>query len=67
MRYGIDRFKTTNVDGSVAYLYANERYFIPWGWWANPIASLASSAWVILIDNDFDPFVLGGGSAQGSS
>jgi hypothetical protein len=60
MRVGIDMLKAPQPDGSVAYLYANKRYFIPWGWWANPIPNLASTAWVALIDRGFDPFVLGG-------
>src|SRR5205085_2571090 len=62
MRQGLEEFKTETGHGAVAYLYANKRYFIPWGWWANAIPSLASSAWVILVDTDFNPFVLGGGT-----
>ena len=60
MRYGLEPYKVKNADGSAAYLYANKRYFIPWGWWANPIPSLASSAWVVLIDENYNPFILGG-------
>jgi len=61
MRRGIETYKVDLEDGSTAYLYANKRYFIPFSWWANPIPSLASSAWVILIDSGFNPFILGGG------
>ena len=64
MRYGIEQFKRTNPDGSVTYLYSNKRYFIPWGWWANPIPSLASCSWVILTDTRFNPFILGGGKER---
>ncbi|MFH0879033.1 MAG: hypothetical protein V2A34_04925, partial [Lentisphaerota bacterium] len=50
----------TNFNAGSAYLYASRRYEIPFGWWANPLPSLASSAWAIMTDHDFDPFVLGG-------
>jgi hypothetical protein len=61
MRHGIEKYKTTMENGSVAYWYANKRFFIPFGWWANPIPSVASSAWVVMIDTGFNPFILGGG------
>lgn len=61
MRMGIDNFKIKLEDGSEAYLYSNKRVLIPWGWWGNPIPSLAASTWVILTDTHFNPFVLGGG------
>jgi len=46
------------VDGS--YLYANKRFFIPWGWYANPIGATASTAWAVLNDFNYNPFQLGG-------
>jgi len=46
-------------DGS--YLYANSRFFIPWGWYANPIGATCSTAWAIMHKHSFNPFVLGGG------
>jgi hypothetical protein len=48
------------VTNGVAYLYANKRYEIPFGWWANALPSLASTTWAIMTDHNFDPFVLGG-------
>jgi hypothetical protein len=45
-------------DGS--YLYSNKRFFIPWGWYANPIGATSSTAWSIFNDWNYDPFVLGG-------
>jgi len=48
------------IDGS--YLYANKRFFIPWGWYANPIGATSSTGWAVLNDFDFNPFVLGGGA-----
>lgn len=46
-------------DGS--YLYCNTRFFIPWGWYANPIGSTCSTSWSIMAANNFNPFVFGGG------
>jgi len=48
-------------DGS--YLYANRRFFIPWGWYANPIGATSSTAWAVLYDLNFEPFTLGGGNS----
>jgi len=45
-------------DGS--YVYANKRFFIPWGWFSNPISALCSTAWSVLMDRNFDPFHYGG-------
>jgi len=41
-------------------LYANRRYFIPFGWWANPLLSLASTGWAVLMDSNYNPFYFGG-------
>jgi len=46
-------------DGS--YLYANSRFFIPWGWYANPIGATCSTAWSVMHTHKFNPFILGGG------
>jgi len=46
------------VDGS--YLYANKRFFIPWGWYANPLGATSSTGWAIFNDWNYDPFALGG-------
>jgi len=43
-----------------AVKYANKRYFIPFGWFANPLASTASTAWAVFADSNFNPFYLGG-------
>jgi len=43
-----------------AVKYVNKRYYIPFGWFANPVASLASTAWAIFADSNFNPFYLGG-------
>jgi hypothetical protein len=46
------------VDGS--YLYANKRFFIPWGWYANPIGATSSTGWAVFNELNYDPFALGG-------
>jgi len=45
-------------DGS--YIYANKRFFIPWGWYANPIGATSSTGWAVFNDWNYDPFQLGG-------
>lgn len=42
------------------YLYASRRHYIPFGWYANPLPSTASTAWMIMIADGFDPFGIGG-------
>jgi len=49
-------------DGS--YLYANDRFFIPWGWYANPIGSTCSTAWAVMHQHNYNPFILGGGDVS---
>eukprot|EP01129_Flabellula_baltica_P000437 TRINITY_DN1044_c0_g1_i1.p1 TRINITY_DN1044_c0_g1~~TRINITY_DN1044_c0_g1_i1.p1 ORF type:complete len:684 (-),score=174.24 TRINITY_DN1044_c0_g1_i1:38-2089(-) len=50
----------TQVDGS--YLYANDRFFIPWGWYSNPIGATSSTGWAVFNTFDYNPFLLGGGA-----
>jgi hypothetical protein len=47
-------------DGS--YVYANKRFFIPWGWFANPVAATCSTAWSVMQERNFNPFEFYGGS-----
>ena len=62
MRQGIEEMKVLiEGDCGTAYKYANIRYEIPFGWWANPIPSLASTSWIVMADTEFNPFELGGG------
>jgi hypothetical protein len=48
------------VQASKPYLYASRRYRVPFGWYANPIPSTVSTAWIIMLADDFDPFGYGG-------
>jgi len=41
-------------------LYANKRYFIPFGWYANPVWNTAAIGWTVAYDSKFNPFYLGG-------
>jgi hypothetical protein len=43
------------------YLYASRRYFIPFGWYANPIPSTCATAWMLMVANTYNPFLAGGG------
>ncbi|MBF0253670.1 MAG: hypothetical protein HQL11_00875, partial [Candidatus Omnitrophica bacterium] len=65
MRRGIETQVVQYPDGARGYRYANGRYFIPVGWWAEPVRSLASTAWVVLLDKQFNPCVIGGGGDSG--
>merc|ERR1711916_337689 len=47
-------------DGS--YVYANKRFFIPWGWFSNPISALCSTGWSVFQAANCDPFHYGGGN-----
>ena len=51
-----------NADYDGGVLYANRRFFIPWGWCANAVSSLCSTSWSIF--EDFNPFVMGGNSTN---
>ena len=46
----------TNPTRSEPYLYSSRRYFIPFGWYGNPLPSTSSTAWAILVADHYDPF-----------
>lgn len=45
---------------SQGLLYASKRYFIPFGWYANPVPSTASTAWAVMDLYNYNPFAFGG-------
>lgn len=45
----------------LGYMYASKRYYIPFGWYANPLPSLCSTSWMVMVGKKFNPFILGGG------
>ena len=47
-------------ENKLSFLYASKRYFSPFGWFANPLPSTTSTAWMIMLDYNFNPFTLGG-------
>eukprot|EP01102_Stenamoeba_stenopodia_P012547 TRINITY_DN397_c0_g1_i1.p1 TRINITY_DN397_c0_g1~~TRINITY_DN397_c0_g1_i1.p1 ORF type:complete len:536 (-),score=132.58 TRINITY_DN397_c0_g1_i1:167-1774(-) len=57
---------TQTINGTNAWgvLYANQRYFIPFGWWANPLLATSSTGWAVLVDMGYNPFLLGGAYAS---
>jgi hypothetical protein len=63
MSEGLQKLQRKLPDGTVAYLYANVRYRIPFSgtWYANPIPSTTGTAWSIFLEKHFNPFELGGG------
>lgn len=68
----VDRYTEANFPGEPkdfgkffaekngAYLYASKRYMIPFGWYANPLPSTCSTAWVVMLASGFDPFAYSG-------
>jgi len=54
--------QTVTINGvqCVGINYANKRYYIPFGWWSNPLVSTASTGWGVMVDSNFNPFFLGG-------
>eukprot|EP01121_Diplochlamys_sp_Union-15-3_P018287 TRINITY_DN6630_c0_g1_i2.p1 TRINITY_DN6630_c0_g1~~TRINITY_DN6630_c0_g1_i2.p1 ORF type:complete len:529 (-),score=60.96 TRINITY_DN6630_c0_g1_i2:32-1618(-) len=64
MRAAIENELTTshviNGQNSLGVLYSNKRYYIPFGWWANPLLASSSTGWAVLVDKSYNPFYLGG-------
>ncbi len=44
----------------LSFVYANKRYMIPFGWFANPIPSTTSTSWILMLHYNFNPFKYGG-------
>jgi len=55
-----DNYAALITEQTKPYLYASRRYAIPFGWYANPIPSTASTAWMLMLANHYDPFGFGG-------
>ncbi|HYL00879.1 MAG TPA: hypothetical protein VEU78_06770 [Steroidobacteraceae bacterium] len=62
--YGSLLAEPTGPLATQPYLYASSRYLIPFGWYANPLPSTCATAWILLVADDYDPFVYGGGLAH---
>ncbi len=52
----VDLYKRAGFDSnSDAVLYANTRFYIPFGWYANPIPNTAATAWAVCLDQNYNP------------
>ena len=60
MRRGIEELRYDFPSGQSAYSYSSRRGWIPFGWNSHDphVLSLASTAWVVLLDAGFNPFYL---------
>lgn len=52
---------TSSGNSNSWFIYASKRYFIPFGWYANPLPSLCSTSWALMVQYNYNPF-----SATGS-
>ena len=50
----------TPIDNSTqtynTVLYADSRYWIPFGWYANPLPATASTGWAVFLEAQYNPF-----------
>jgi hypothetical protein len=54
---GIDANYLTKVpEGQLGVFYTNRRYYITFGWYANPVPYTASTAWTVMLSYWFNPF-----------
>jgi hypothetical protein len=60
MRAGVEQYRFSAGAGREAYSYSSKREWIPFGWFSHEplVLSLASTAWMVLVDLDTDPFDL---------
>ncbi|MDD3375747.1 MAG: hypothetical protein PHY73_08535 [Candidatus Omnitrophica bacterium] len=62
MREGIELLRKEAGVNKQAYSYSSKRGWIPFGWFSHEpsVLSLASTAWMVLLDAEFNPFDLPG-------
>ncbi|MDB6060322.1 MAG: hypothetical protein JWM78_425 [Verrucomicrobiaceae bacterium] len=53
-------YNQLNIASPYSFLYASKRYLIPFGWFANPLPSVCSTAWIVMLESRYDPFQYGG-------
>eukprot|EP01062_Namystynia_karyoxenos_P004309 TRINITY_DN11526_c0_g1_i1.p1 TRINITY_DN11526_c0_g1~~TRINITY_DN11526_c0_g1_i1.p1 ORF type:complete len:928 (+),score=313.54 TRINITY_DN11526_c0_g1_i1:69-2852(+) len=41
-------------------LYGSARYYVPFGWWSNPVQSTASTGWAVATDMGWNPLMING-------
>ncbi len=52
----LPKFLTKLPNNEKAIFYASARYKIPFGWYANPLPSAASTSWTIMLSEWYNPF-----------
>lgn len=59
MRSGVEVYRIQVTPHESAYAYSSKRRWIPFGWFSSgqDVMSLASTAWIVLIDSGSDPFI----------
>ncbi|MDP8264690.1 MAG: hypothetical protein P9M12_04325 [Candidatus Aceula lacicola] len=62
MREGVEFLRKELAENKGAYSYSSRRGWIPFGWFSHEpsVLSLASTAWMVLLDANFNPFDLPG-------
>ena len=45
-----------STDSYNSVKYADRRYWIPFGWYANPIPAASSTAWAVAVASNYNPF-----------
>jgi hypothetical protein len=46
---------TSSGNSGSWFVYASKRYFIPFGWFANPLPSLTSTSWAVMVQYGWNP------------
>ncbi|MDP8266801.1 MAG: hypothetical protein P9M07_07665 [Candidatus Aceula meridiana] len=58
MRNAMETYKIVVSESEESYSYSSRRDWIPFGWFSHDpeVLSLVSSAWIVLVDTNFNPF-----------
>lgn len=50
----------TSYDQHAGILYGSARYYVPFGWWSNPIQATSSTGWAVFVDSSWNPLMITG-------
>ncbi len=66
MRQGMELLRRDLSSGLSAYAYSSQRGIIPFGWNSHDprVLSLASTGWIIFVDQQYNPFFIDGNIVQ---
>jgi len=56
MYFGLESYLYTATNQYTSVMYANQRYFIPFGWYANPLPAMSSTGWAVMVGSGYNPF-----------